>query len=513
MTIAWYLRLSSEDNDGTAESESIFNQRDLLRHYIHNSPSLCSANVTEFCDDGWSGKNFDRPAVKELLERTKRGEIQCILVKDISRFGRDYITVGNYITRVFPFLNVRFIAVNDNFDSSRREDIYNLDISFRALIYDMYSRDASKKVKTAKQRLAKRGVNINPVAPFGYVKDLNDRHKLVPDPRTADIVRHIFILIADGNTTEAVAKILNSEGVPPPSRFKAGTSNEHANWHNNYWCAAAVGRIARDHQYIGSFVYGKRVRPRIGAHQQLTTDLDERIIVDDCHEPLVTKELFDKAQEQLGGVMRHFHPTPWDAPLKKKVYCGVCGYAIVRKGKAQHYYRCSRPRAVPGLDCWQEKVFEDEIIEAVTEAVRYQAQVAVDTKRLWEQEQSQIEQKQRGFEGQIRECVAEQKALSAESVALYENFVDDGLTHDEYIRQKSGLVEKLEQARREETEIRSQLADLSNTRSEGIMKYQALLDTDSLTQEQICGLLERVTIFPEGRLEIKLRLVDENKTG
>lgn len=253
---------------------------------------------------------------------------------------------------------MRFIAVNDNFDSSRREDIYSLDTSFRALIYDMYSRDASKKVKTAKQRLAKRGVNINPVAPFGYVKDLNDRHKLVPDPRTADIVRHIFILIADGNTTEAVAKILDSEGVPPPSRFKAGTSNEHANWHNNYWCAAAVGRIARDHQYIGSFVYGKRVRPGIGAHQQLTTDLDERIIVDDCHEPLVTKELFDKAQEQLGGVMRHFHPTPWDAPLKKKVYCGVCGYAIVRKGKAQHYYRCSRPRTVPGLECWQEKVLK-----------------------------------------------------------------------------------------------------------------------------------------------------------
>lgn len=330
MTIALYLRLSSEDNDGTTESESISNQRDLLLHYIHNSPDLCSANVTEFCDDGWSGKNFDRPVVKELLERTKRGEIQCILVKDISRFGRDYITVGNYITRVFPFLNVRFIAVNDNFDSSRREDIYSLDTSFRALIYDMYSRDASKKVKTAKQRLAKRGVNINPVAPFGYVKDLNDRHKLVPDPRIADIVRQIFTLIADGNTTEAVAKILNSEGVPPPSRFKAGTSSEHANWHNDYWCPAAVGRIARDNQYIGSFVYGKRVRPGIGAHQQLTTDLDERIIVDDCHEPLVTKKLFDKAQEQLvlAGVPFIFN-QPHDAGLVPAGNTGLIFYFFI----------------------------------------------------------------------------------------------------------------------------------------------------------------------------------------
>ena len=107
MTVALYLRLSSEDNDGKSESESISNQRNLLLHYIHNAPSLCSADVVEFCDDGWSGKNFDRPAIKELLERTKSGGIQCILVKDLSRFGRDYITVGNYISRVFPFLNVR----------------------------------------------------------------------------------------------------------------------------------------------------------------------------------------------------------------------------------------------------------------------------------------------------------------------------------------------------------------------------------------------------------------------
>lgn len=130
MTVALYLRLSSEDTDGKSESESISNQRDLLHHYIHNTPDLCGADVVEFCDDGWSGKNFARPAVKKLLEQIKMGEIQCIVVKDLSRFGRDYITVGNYITRVFPFLNARFIAVNDHFDSSRREDIYSLDTSF-----------------------------------------------------------------------------------------------------------------------------------------------------------------------------------------------------------------------------------------------------------------------------------------------------------------------------------------------------------------------------------------------
>ena len=164
MTIAIYVRLSLED--GTEkESASIGNQRMLLLDFIRNSPDLYGAKVVEFSDDGYSGKNFDRPGVQALLKAALGGEVQCILVKDISRFGRDYITVGSYITRVFPFKGLRFISVNDNFDSNRKGDIDSLDRAFRALIYDLYSRDISKKVKSAKLRLAQQGIHINPVAP------------------------------------------------------------------------------------------------------------------------------------------------------------------------------------------------------------------------------------------------------------------------------------------------------------------------------------------------------------
>ena len=161
MKTAMYLRISSEDEDLRTgeknESESISNQRSLLREYVSGHAELAGSEILEFCDDGWSGTNFERPAVKALLEQVRRGQVNCIVVKDLSRFGRDYLTVGDYISRVFPFLGVRFISVNDGFDSSNPLDIDSLDTSFRTLIYDLYSRDLSRRVKSAKRARAERG--------------------------------------------------------------------------------------------------------------------------------------------------------------------------------------------------------------------------------------------------------------------------------------------------------------------------------------------------------------------
>ena len=153
--------------------------------------------------------------------------------------------------------------------SNRKGDIDSLDRAFRALIYDLYSRDISKKVKSAKLRLAQRGVNINPVAPYGYLKAPGDKHRLIPNPQAAPIVQRIFTLVANGTSTEKVAAILNAEEIPTPSQIKVGTPSGHANWQPNYWRRATIDWIIRDRQYIGSMVYGKRVRPRIGVHQQL----------------------------------------------------------------------------------------------------------------------------------------------------------------------------------------------------------------------------------------------------
>lgn len=169
-TTAKYIRLSSEDSDlgqeGKTESNSVTNQRNLLDAFINRTPELADTRVIEFCDDGWSGKNFERPAVQEMIAQVRAGQIQCIIVKDLSRFGRDYLTVGNYISCVFPFLGVRFIAVNDGFDSIRPADVDSLETSFKTLLYDLYSRDLSRKVRSAKRQRAERGDFLSPFAPY-----------------------------------------------------------------------------------------------------------------------------------------------------------------------------------------------------------------------------------------------------------------------------------------------------------------------------------------------------------
>ena len=513
-TVAIYVRLSLEDDDlfhGKLESESITNQRDLLSAYIRNSPDLAHAKIEEFTDDGYSGKNFDRPGVRALLEAAQSGNIQCIVVKDLSRFGRDYITVGNYVSRVFPFLGIRFIAVNDHFDSSRRGDIDSIDTSFKALIYDLYSRDLSRKVRSAKKILAEKGVYINPVAPYGYQRSPDDKHLLVPDPATADVVRRIFSLIADGYTTEMVARLLNAEGVPTPSKAKAGTSSAHGNWHDNHWRPQTVYAIIRDRQYIGSTVFGKRVRQQIGVRRQVTAPLEDWIVVDDRHEAIVSKELFRRAQESLGGAYRQAAKrVKRDNPLRKKVICGVCGYAIVRRGTSNRYYRCSTPRTVPDMDCFQGKIYEADIMEVVVDAIRVCGKLAVEEKRLCAVEREKREMQLHTLQQEIRSFQTLQQQITEESRILYEAYAMEGsMSRSEYADKKAALLERREKAYEGEAAAKQRLESLWTGESKFVEKYEGLTDLDKLTAELSADLLRSVKIWPDGRIHVELNYLDE----
>jgi DNA invertase Pin-like site-specific DNA recombinase len=515
MTVAIYIRLSLEDGDLSSsdklESESITNQRSMLVDYICTSPELCGAEIMEFCDDGYSGKNFDRPGMKRLIEAARNGGIQCIVVKDLSRFGRDYITVGNYISRVFPFLGVRFISVNDRFDSQRKGDLDSLDTSFRTLIYDLYSRDLSRKVRSAKKNLAERGVYINPVAPYGYVKDPNDKHHLMIAPVAADVVKRIFCMVAEGNSTAKVAQVLNAEHAPTPSANKAGTSSAHANWSGeNFWSRKMVSWIIRDRQYIGSFVYGKRVRDQIGVHRQVKVNLDDWIVVDNRHEPIISKELFQKAQEQLGGEFRQTNGhVKQDYPLHRKVYCGVCGMAIVRRAKKAPYYRCDTRNSLPDAECCREKIYEQEILDAVTEAIRMQAHCAVEAEHILEARRKQDESRIRLIQEELRSFQMQQNQLNEQTQKLYEAFIDGKLNREMYITKKAALQQRLKEIFEKTESIKRRIFAAKSEHNRFIESYGKYTQLDELTSEIAIDLLERVTIWPDGRLDISLNYLDE----
>ena len=517
MRTAIYLRISSEDADlRTAEkdeSESISNQRSLLRDYVCSHADLSGSEILEFCDDGWSGTNFERPAVKELLEQVKRGQINCIVVKDLSRFGRDYLTVGDYISRVFPFLGVRFISVNDGFDSSNPLDIDSLDTSFRTLIYDLYSRDLSRRVKSAKKARAERGAFLSPYAPYGYVKDPEDKNHLLVDTEAADVVRRIFQMAADGAKTWQIAAALNGEGVGSPKNYKVEAGCTRTPWRSireeNFWTGNLVAKFLRDERYTGKTVYGKRSRDIVGSTHTVKISRNDWVIVPDRHEAIVSEALFEKAQICMREYREREVMTGGGNPLKRKVVCGVCGHAMQRDSRKNGSYRCVMKRLNTGFDCSEEKVPETDILEAVVDTIQVYAQYAVSIDRLLQtrQEQRQLDRKQ--VQRQLQTLQSRKAQLDKRLQDLYEGLVEGEISRESFAAQKKALTAQAEEITRTVLELERKMSGSDDNSIAVIEKFRSYAGITALTREISIELLHSVTIYPDRRMDIRLNLADE----
>lgn len=513
MKTAMYLRISSEDADLRTgeknESESISNQRSLLRDYVCSHADLSGSKILEFCDDGWSGTNFERPAVKELLEQVKRGQINCIVVKDLSRFGRDYLTVGDYISRVFPFLGVRFISVNDGFDSSNPLDI----TSFRTLIYDLYSRDLSRRVKSAKKARAERGAFLSPYAPYGYVKDPEDKNHLLVDAEAADVIRRIFQMAADGAKTWQIAAALNGEGVSSPKNYKVEAGCTRTPWRSiredNFWTGNLVAKLLRDERYIGKTVYGKRSRDIVGSTHTVKISRNDWVIVPDRHEAIVPEVLFEKAQACMREYREREVMTGGGNPLKRKVICGVCGHTMQRDSRKNGSYRCVMKRLNTGFDCSEEKVPEADILEAVIDTIQVYAQYAVSIDRLLQtrQEQRQLDRKQ--AQRQLQTLQSRKARLDKRLQDLYEGLVEGEISRESFAAQKKALTAQAEEISRTVLELERKISDSDDGSNAVIEQFKSYAGITALTREISIELLHSVTIYPDVRMDIRLNLVDE----
>ncbi|MDR2044969.1 MAG: recombinase family protein [Clostridium sp.] len=303
---ALYLRVSDEDGipgiPGAArESGSIAGQRLLLREFVKGHEDLSGHPVIEVTDDGYSGTDFDRPGIRSLLRMAQDAAISCIVVKDFSRFGRNYLEVGNYLEQVFPLLGVRFLSVNDQFDSFRDTAAGSVEVGFRNLIYEAYSRDLSIKVKSALREKARQGKFVAAFAPFGYRKAARERNRLVADPECAPVVRRIFRFYADGMAQTEIAGLLNREAVPSPlmvrrkrgENFPGKPRGETA-----AWTAGTVAHILSDRRYTGEAIYGKVTPLAVGSRKGLAVPEEDWIVVPDAHEAILSREEFEAAQSR-----------------------------------------------------------------------------------------------------------------------------------------------------------------------------------------------------------------------
>lgn len=219
--LAVYLRLSLEDTGTNDESNSITAQRGIIAQFIQGQPELASMKTVEFVDDGYSGTNFDRPGFKRMMAMVRSGDVSCIVVKDLSRFARNYIEAGDYLEHIFPYLGIRFIAVNNHYDSNQFIGTTGgIDVAFRNFMYEMYSVDISKKVKTSQHMLMRSGRYVSH-CPYGYTKIKGQKHHMVPDPETAPVVRDIFLWAIEGKKSTGNCRTLNEKHIPTPMQPKS----------------------------------------------------------------------------------------------------------------------------------------------------------------------------------------------------------------------------------------------------------------------------------------------------
>ena len=299
---AAYLRLSIEDGD-KAESNSIGNQRELIRDFAAERPGLHL--IEEYADDGYTGTNFERPGFKRMMEDIKSGKINCIIVKDLSRLGRNYIEMGKYLEQIFPMMGIRFIAINDNYDNANTEssDSDSIVVPFKNLLNDSYCRDISIKVRSQLDMKRRKGEFIGGYAIYGYCKDKRNKNRLVVDEYAADIVRSIYRRKLEGMSAQAIAEQLNSENVLAPSEYKRLCG---LNYHSGFkagthakWQAIQVLRILKNEVYTGTMVQGRR--QKINYKIKKIRDVEESgwIRVPNMHEAIIPQKLFDTVQEVL----------------------------------------------------------------------------------------------------------------------------------------------------------------------------------------------------------------------
>ena len=324
-----YLRLSREDGD-SMESNSISNQRQIIQTYAKvNSLNI----ISEYVDDGYSGSNFERPEFKKMIQDLEEGKFSTIIVKDLSRFGRDYIESGKYLQKVFPEKGVRFISVNDSYDSENADmSDTHLILPIRNFINDSYCRDISMKVKSAKDVKRKNGEFIGAFAPFGYKKSLENKHLLVVDEEVSHTIKRIFQMKIEGYSSKAIADFLNSIGATTPAGHKENQGKKHATGFvikEAKWDAKMINRIIENKVYIGVLEQGKTTKLNYKSKKEIDVHEDDWICIDNAHEAIVSKSTFALANKMLLRDLKTSKEKP--SLFAGMLYCADCGSALVRR--------------------------------------------------------------------------------------------------------------------------------------------------------------------------------------
>ena len=513
-----YLRLSRDDGD-KEESNSITGQRELLRDYISQRPELREFAVR--VDDGFSGSTFERPNFQKMIEDVKAGRTDCIIVKDLSRFGRNYLDAGEYIEKIFPFLGVRFIAVNDHYDSlGDKKASDDLIIPFKNLINEAYCRDISVKIRSQLEIKRKNGQFLGSFATFGYLKDEQNKNKLAVDEYAADIVRDIFKWKLEGVSPQDIADTLNKLGILSPMEYKRSLGMKFTtSFKTNtkaLWSAGTVIRILKNPIYTGVLVQGKETTPSYKVHKRITKDESEWIVIEDSHEAIITKIDFNSVQKILKLDTRRSPDDEAVQLFSGMVFCGDCGASMVRKtvpagGKKYVYYVCSAHKQ--DKSCSPHRMRDTVLEGIVLDSLKQHIREVVDMSELIEitdtapLRTAQAQKVQRQLDKKHEEYEKLQKLL----MSLYENLTDGIIDREEYARLKQSFAIRADETEKQMDALRESLTDIQNHGTENawtdeFIKRQGLT---ALDRAVVVALIDKILIHSDDVVEIIYRWQDE----
>ncbi len=509
--IARYIRLSMEDLDlcdseEKAESVSISNQRNFINTFIEQREEFEGAETREFMDDGYSGTNFDRPAIKELLRLCRLGEIDCIIVKDLSRFGRNYLEVGDYLEQIFPFLGVRFISINDGFDSKAFfGQTGGMNVAFKNFIYEMYSRDLSEKVKSGVTTCMKRGEYYAGWMVYGYKKS-SDGKKIEIDEGAAGTIRRIFQELADGKDAKTLAIELNAEGVPTRLAYKQAKGEQlNRHYKADIWNRDKIHSIIHNRVYQGDMVYRKTIRTQVGCKRKVRQPEENWLVIPDHHEAIVSRELFKKANDSIrkGKVAVYDHT----AVRRGIVFCGCCGNRLELRKTKNPYYLCKRRNLLDNTKCNEIRMEKEQIEQVVWTIWQEHCRLfqTIPIGLFYEEQQEEL-RKQENMLGQRLE------RLPAEKMNLYERFRSGMVKQDVFLKEKEQLSRQEEEIQGKIEKVSEQIAVQEKRRK----SYQCVSDlveqyrtVGALTEEFMREMVEKVIVYEDKRIEIIWRYRSE----
>lgn len=516
-TLAIYIRLSMEDGDmrksvDKKESNSVSNQRKLLLDYYKNHSDLQRYKLMEFCDDGFSGTNFERPQFREMMEKVKRGQIHCILVKDLSRFGRDFLEVGAYLELVLPLFGTRFISVNDAFDSNHYLGTTGgMELALHNLINGLYSKDLSVKVRSAVKTRNQRGLYCGGAAFYGYKLDPKDKHHLVADEEVRAVIVNIFEMCVDGMSTMQIAKELNAKGIPCPSEYKRRKGinyNGRTLEETSIWIGGTVRRILTDERYTGKMISGTREMIGIRSNKMKRLPKDEWIIVEGTHEAIISQELFDSAAESLRARIKTVNSNTAGDRFDNLFVCGFCGRKLQKsQGKKIHLY-CMKERSVANSECGHIHEDWDQLKSAVLRVLNVHIKMLCEkTERFLKSNTFSID----NLQERIRKDEKKAAVLRNRKTSLYEAYRSGQYSREEFVEMKNAdekMVVSLEKEIEESQQSLDRILKQNETATKilsDVAPYSKLSEYDP---KIIRRFVDEIKVFGNENIEIVFRNTD-----